>query len=129
MNSLVGTEEFLAPETLTDSDLTYATDYWSLGVIVFKLLYNTTPFQGKNDFETFQNIRNCAKIHFPEHIKVSDAAKDFIRQLLVSDPQQRLGHQSIEEIMEHQFFEGVNWSSLRETKVPYNPPKRPIRSA
>ena len=44
MNSLVGTEEFLAPETLTDSDLTYATDYWSLGVIVFKLLFNTTPF-------------------------------------------------------------------------------------
>lgn len=129
MNSLVGTEEFLAPETLTDSNLTYATDYWSLGVIVFQLLFNTTPFQGRNDLETFQNIKNCAQIHFPEHIKVSDKAKDFIRQLLVSDSQQRLGHQSIEEIMEHQFFKGVDWSSLRETKVPYNPPKRPIRSA
>ena len=36
--SLVGTEEYLAPETLSDSDLNYTSDYWSLGVILYQLL-------------------------------------------------------------------------------------------
>ena len=35
INSLVGTEEYLAPETLSDTDLSYASDYWSLGIILY----------------------------------------------------------------------------------------------
>jgi len=36
MNSLVGTEEYLAPETLSDmGELSYTCDYWSLGVILY----------------------------------------------------------------------------------------------
>lgn len=36
MNSLVGTEEYLAPETLSDmGELSYTCDYWSLGIILY----------------------------------------------------------------------------------------------
>mmetsp|Transcript_14915 Transcript_14915/g.18747 ORF Transcript_14915/g.18747 Transcript_14915/m.18747 type:complete len:230 (+) Transcript_14915:1581-2270(+) len=36
MNSLVGTEEYLAPETLSDmGELSYSCDYWSLGIILY----------------------------------------------------------------------------------------------
>jgi len=36
MNSLVGTEEYLAPETLNDvGKLSYSCDYWSLGIILY----------------------------------------------------------------------------------------------
>ena len=39
MNSLVGTEEYLAPETLSDmGHLCYTCDYWSLRIILFQLL-------------------------------------------------------------------------------------------
>jgi len=33
--SMVGTEEYIAPETIEDSDVSYASDLWSLGVIIF----------------------------------------------------------------------------------------------
>ena len=33
--SLVGTEEYIAPETINDKDLSYASDLWSLGVILY----------------------------------------------------------------------------------------------
>lgn len=56
MYSLVGTEEYLAPETLSDTDLSYASDYWSLGVIMYQLLSGTTPFKGRSDLETYNNI-------------------------------------------------------------------------
>lgn len=36
MNSMVGTEEYLAPETINDrGELSYTCDYWSLGVILY----------------------------------------------------------------------------------------------
>lgn len=57
MNSLVGTEEYLAPETLSDmGELSYSCDYWSLGIILYQLLCGQTPFKGRSDLETYHNI-------------------------------------------------------------------------
>lgn len=56
MYSMVGTEEYLAPETIGDCDLSYASDYWSLGVILYQLLCGHTPFKGRSPLETYQNI-------------------------------------------------------------------------
>lgn len=34
-SSFVGTEEYLSPEVINDSEITYAVDLWSLGVILY----------------------------------------------------------------------------------------------
>lgn len=57
MNSLVGTEEYLAPETLNDiGELSFSCDYWSLGIILYQFLCGSTPFKGRSDLETYHNI-------------------------------------------------------------------------
>ena len=57
MNSLVGTEEYLAPETLSDmGEMSYSCDYWSLGIILYQLLCGKTPFKGRSDLDTYHNI-------------------------------------------------------------------------
>jgi serine/threonine protein kinase len=35
LNSLVGTEEYIAPETIQGTGVSYACDLWSLGVMLF----------------------------------------------------------------------------------------------
>ena len=65
MNSLVGTEEYLAPETLSDmGELSYSCDYWSLGIILYQMLCGKTPFKGRSDLETYNNIQKCEEIKF-----------------------------------------------------------------
>ena len=50
---IMGTEEYIAPETLEDTDVSYASDLWSLGVIMFQMLEGKTPFIGRTSFETY----------------------------------------------------------------------------
>lgn len=55
--SMVGTEEYIAPEVIQNVEVTFATDYWSLGVILYEMLTGKTPFRGHNSMQTFENIQ------------------------------------------------------------------------
>ncbi|UZP39950.1 hypothetical protein NXS19_007766 [Fusarium pseudograminearum] len=55
-NSFVGTEEYIAPEVIKGSGHTSAVDWWTLGILIYEMLYGTTPFKGKNRNATFANI-------------------------------------------------------------------------
>lgn len=65
-NSFVGTEEYIAPEVIKGCGHTSAVDWWTLGILVYEMLYGTTPFKGKNRNATFANILRD-EVPFPEH--------------------------------------------------------------
>lgn len=65
-NSFVGTEEYIAPEVIKGCGHTSAVDWWTLGILVYEMLYGTTPFKGKNRNATFANILRDDPL-FPEH--------------------------------------------------------------
>ena len=65
-NSFVGTEEYIAPEVIKGCGHTSAVDWWTLGILVYEMLYGTTPFKGKNRNQTFANILRD-DVPFPEH--------------------------------------------------------------
>lgn len=122
-NSFVGTEEYLAPEVINAAGHTAAVDWWSLGILIYELLYGVTPFRGARREETFENIlRNS--LPFMTKPVISDAARDLISKLLEKDPKERLGSMAgAEEIKAHPFFAGVNWALLRQQEAPYVPSK------
>lgn len=64
-NSFVGTEEYIAPEVIKGCGHTSAVDWWTLGILIYEMLYGTTPFKGKNRNATFANILRD-EVPFPE---------------------------------------------------------------
>lgn len=79
-NSFVGTEEYIAPEVIKGSGHTSAVDWWTLGILVYEMLYGTTPFKGKNRNATFANILR-EDIPFPDHAGAPQISKSVFHPL------------------------------------------------
>lgn len=79
-----GTLEFLAPEMSYSHQQQHQmhhsvqADMWSLGVMVFELLFGHLPFPEGYDYEHV----SCAHIVYPHGSDVSDVGVDFVRRLL-----------------------------------------------
>ncbi|KAI9022690.1 kinase-like domain-containing protein [Hyaloraphidium curvatum] len=91
MKTITGTPFYLAPEIVQGKRYDSKVDMWSLGCIAYELLYGATPFQSCGSFdELFGRIARAAyEIPRDASLKVSDAAANFVRELLVPDPSHR----------------------------------------
>uniref|UniRef100_A0A0N5C6U2 non-specific serine/threonine protein kinase n=1 Tax=Strongyloides papillosus TaxID=174720 RepID=A0A0N5C6U2_STREA len=97
-----GTAEFAAPEIASGNPVGYFTDMWSVGVLSYILLSGLSPFGGETDEETLKNVRNCDwNIDDSAFSGISDEAKDFIRRLLIAEPEKRM---NIYEALDHPWF-------------------------
>lgn len=123
MYSLVGTAEYLSPESTfkkkiieTDDELNYAADLWSLGCIIYKLFEGESPF-GQ---EAFTNPDSDFILKFSN--STPEVASDLIRCLLKKNPRERIGFRNMSELKEHYFFEGIDFENLSFLEAPLNDP-------
>lgn len=84
-----GTYWYLPPECFrtgpSPPKISSKVDVWSVGVIFYQMLFGKRPFGDGMSQEmllTEQTILNAREVKFPDNVKISDVAKDFIRQCL-----------------------------------------------
>ncbi|VDO13903.1 unnamed protein product [Rodentolepis nana] len=123
----IGTPDYIAPEILRAAEDSHGTfgvecDYWSLGVVMYEMLFGETPFYSENLIQTYSQIMNFEKtFRFPEDEEgVSDEAKDLLKHF-ICDRKTRYGRNGIEEIVKHPFFNGIDWQNIRSQHAPYQP--------
>lgn len=58
------------------------------------------------------------KLRFPKEVKVSSEFKDFISSLLSKDPEQRLGNNGHQEVMDHPFFSDLDFEAIQQKQYP-----------
>eukprot|EP01112_Ceratiomyxa_fruticulosa_P007351 TRINITY_DN1901_c0_g2_i1.p1 TRINITY_DN1901_c0_g2~~TRINITY_DN1901_c0_g2_i1.p1 ORF type:complete len:452 (+),score=101.84 TRINITY_DN1901_c0_g2_i1:225-1580(+) len=94
-----GTPSYVAPEVLTGGAYDSECDIWSVGVITYVLLCGFTPFYGDTQRELFDKIlRADFSFPSPEWDEISEPAKQFVKALLVANPNQRL---NADKALEH----------------------------
>jgi polo-like kinase 1 len=99
--TICGTPNYIAPEILDGrSGHSYEVDVWSFGVLMYTMLTGKPPFETNDVKTTYKRIKMNAYT-FPDHVTLSEEAKDLISRILVTDPLER---PSIDEILNHGFF-------------------------
>jgi len=105
-----GTPDYVAPEVITaEGSYDKSVDMWSCGVITYVLLCGFSPFLSSTQTGLFEKI---IKVEYdfpdPEWTNISAEAKDFIRHLLVKDPNERW---TAKQCKQHPWLSGAFGSS------------------
>ncbi|OJT10987.1 Serine/threonine-protein kinase AtPK1/AtPK6 [Trametes pubescens] len=122
-NEQCGTPQYMAPEIWKAEPYSYAVDVYSFGVMMYEMLNGKLPFNldeiSDDDRLTMEDIMEAVCMRrsgLEVEDDIDDDACDLLASILEQDPDRR---PSWEQIKEHPWFDGVNWSTLsRRTPVP-----------
>ena len=100
-STFCGTMEYMAPEIVGSETYDYSVDIWSLGILLYEMLFGHSPFKGNDTNNIIQNIKTHELNYDENNKKISNSCKDLIQKLLNMNPQKRL---KIKDILEHPFI-------------------------
>ena len=94
-----GTPSYMSPEIVSRQNyIAQYSEIWSLGVLLFAMLYGRFPFKGKNEEDLFVKIKE-ADLYFPDDkVIISNKIKKLFEMIFVVEPTKR---PSLEEIKKY----------------------------
>lgn len=110
------TINYIPVDYLKEERLSPASDYWSIGIVLYEFLYGFSPFDGRTYEECVYNMQN-KRLVFPT--KISEEVEDLLTRLLDRYNFRRLGAKKKDRylIRQHKFFDGIDWASFKTGKV------------
>jgi len=116
-STFCGTLEYMSPEMIQGVKYGKPADFWSVGILIYDMLYGQPPFQSKNR-KKLQDMILKKKIFMPTYWQKE--TQSFIRALTNRDPKKR---PKIDQIKNHAYFKGMSWSKLSRLEI--EPPFKP----
>ena len=92
--TICGSPLYMAPELFNETKYNNQSDIWSIGMILYEMLYGLNPYEESETINQLQNMINTKIIDIPPkntlNITVSDDCLSFIKKLLEKDVKKRL---------------------------------------
>ncbi|KAM3138963.1 hypothetical protein pb186bvf_008976 [Paramecium bursaria] len=94
MNSLVGTPLYMSPQILKRQKYTPKCDIWSMGLILYEMIYGTTPWHSQNLVELISKL-DSKPLSFPPTVKATESTKNLIKQCLQLSEEKRISWEQL----------------------------------
>jgi eukaryotic-like serine/threonine-protein kinase len=115
---IVGTLQYMAPETLRGEPADARTDVWALGVVLYEMTAGAPPFRGRTSYELSSAILREPPKSLPQRVSVS--LQSIIQRCLAKEREQR--YQRASEVRAALEAIGPHTASAAAA-----PPARPLR--
>ena len=119
--TMLGTPHYMAPEIVEGSNYSFSSDFYSIGISLYYLLYNKYPYGNEeNDiFKIYQEILKQNNIfsndNDNDNDNVNNQINDLIGKLLIKEPYSR--YSNFNDIKTNIFFKDFNWDLLYAKKI------------
>jgi len=92
-------------------------DWWALGILIYQMSFQQQPFRGEDEDEIYDAILAEDPLY---SANAAQSTVEICQTLLAKAQEQRLGSgpTDAEEVMVHQYFNGINWDDLYHKKIP-----------
>jgi len=122
--TLCGTPLYIAPEVILSKGHNKAADIWSLGVLIYEMVYGVTPFYEDNidQMGLFKSVVR-GNVKFPP--RSDKNVNDLVTRMLHRRAAYRLGclKDGAQDIRDHPFFSDIDFVALnnKTMKSPWKP--------
>lgn len=105
LNTMCGSPFYMSPELLNNNSYNRDSDTWSLGIILYELIYGYHPFRYCNDINELKQVHKDHQIIYlpynQNNIKISYKCMDLMKKLLDKNTITRI---NIEDVLKHIWF-------------------------
>lgn len=108
-----GSPAYISPEILNGAYKGKPSDVWTLGVILYILIYSNFPFVENTTVALFKKICQCDLV-LPNEVRVSEATKKLIKTHLLTTSADRFTATEVREYLERQ-FDRINRATVIST--------------
>lgn len=99
--NIVGSPIYMAPELLKNEIINSKCDIYSLGVMMYELLFGVCPYEEK-EFDKLSEKKEKGELLFPPNKTVSIKMRDLLRKMLRPDPIIRIDLAELSRIVDSQ---------------------------
>lgn len=89
LKSCVGSPLYMAPQVLNRKQYTTKCDIWSLGVILYEVLFGETPWKGRDERDLLNNIHSLP-LNLTKNQKLSKFTEDILKRMLTIEEKDRI---------------------------------------
>ena len=111
--TICGTPDYLSPEVLLHQGGSYASDIWAFGVLIFEMMAGYPPFRADTRKKMYDLIVTADFDAVAKPSNFDPKAELLLREIFVQDEEERLGGTDVGEIMDHPWFENLDWIAVQ----------------
>lgn len=87
--TMLGSPIYMAPEILRGEIYSTKADIWSLGVVLYEMVYGFCPFESTTIPKLIEVLKET-ELEFPAKEQISEELKRLLKRLLTKDPTKRI---------------------------------------